>query len=186
MLLKRNKWPTFEVRRTTMEEILHVYVLLHYSLIYIYIYIWFLSFYIKMVIEIPSPWRKHQYLHQLYSRFSNLRSYSGPTSYSLLTFSVTFWLQNVLLSLTVLYISRLHVSHMLTVCAKITLLGYKIGCPRQKLTKILGKLDQSALSDDLEVSSAARRKIDTAEAATKLRNSPRCKSFNSPFVSISA
>lgn len=37
-------------------------------------YIWFLSLFMKMAIEIPSPWRKHQYLHQFYSRFSNLQS----------------------------------------------------------------------------------------------------------------
>lgn len=41
---------------------------------YVYVYIAH-EMHAEAAIEIPSSWRKHQYLHQLYSRFSNLRSY---------------------------------------------------------------------------------------------------------------
>lgn len=89
-----------------------------------------------------------------------------------------------------LQIRRPHVSvsHMHRVCAR-TLLALPNWLPSSKANKNIEETRREpALSNDLRgISSAARQKDRYRRSCEEIaESSPRCKSFNCPFVSISA
>ena len=106
-------------------------------------------------------------------------------SYVSLTFSVTFWLHDVLLSFTV---SRICGTYAYCLCQNhvAELQNWSSSKANKNTQEIQVCFIGWSPRYIVTISSAACRKIDTAEAATKLRNSLRCKSFNYTFVSISA